>query len=469
MRYDRSGGRCCQDRCFDSDSGDRLPDILGGGYRDTGPSRLDETPATVFGQSGPSLTVDYTATVDRGVGAGASLVNTATVGYSSAPNTNGHVTPGTNNVADDNTEAASIQLDGLKVGKAGPASPLRIGDVGSYDITFTVPAYDVAYSPTITDTINRQGFKYIGNATRSRASRVLQQLPPRSPPRQRPVQSYPTGSSTAFTWNLSNPIDNSTGATPATFRLRFALQYTALAQNGTTWEFAPPAAATTASDTAQPQLERDANRLAEERYLVAVNTDMGQPVLAVTKAFNPLPSPLPVGGSTINYRVTIRNNGSQPAYNVSLDDTLPVEAVSSAMTGATLSGTGFITSQITTSFTSGPPPAMRFVLAPAIQPSEVATIDYTVTLSSTVAAGAALKNIADADWDSLPELLRVTGIQRLTSGDLHRRPGEHHGQRSRDDDTQEGTARALHDRRRAHLLDRMHGTAQHSGVLSVAG
>ncbi len=114
---------------------------------------------------GSTLTIDYDAVVDAGQPAGVSLPNTATVSYSTRSTPDGHVTPGTNNVADDNTDAASITIDGCTIAKSGPAGPFTIGDRYTYNLDVTVPARTVAFWPTVTDALNREGFIATGTPT----------------------------------------------------------------------------------------------------------------------------------------------------------------------------------------------------------------------------------------------------------------------------------------------------------------
>ena len=353
--------------------------------------------------AGETVTVNYTAVVDAGQPAGSSLANTATVSYSTRSTADGHVTPGTNNVADDNTDAASVTLDGCTITKSGPAGPFTIGEKYTYNLDVTVPARAVAFWPSVTDSLNREGFVATGTPTISTLAGAPLTGAAFASTVTAPVRSTPASGSTLFTFDLSDPIDNSNSASAYTFRVSFDVIYAATRGAGS-WEFAPPAAADSATDTGRIlwNTVHAASRATNSSALSnVVSTSFQQPLLRSAKSIVTTITPGPyVGGGDIVYRVAVTNTGSSRAYDVSFIDTMPAAASAATLTVANLTGVGDVKSNASITSTTTVL-RVNFDSGVSIGTSQTLTLEYRVTLAPNIGAGVTLTNTADVNWSSL--------------------------------------------------------------------
>ncbi len=365
---------------------------------------LQSGPALTPLPAGESLTIDYTAFVDAGQPAGVSLPNTATVSYSTRATPDGHVTPGTSDVADINTDDASVALDGCAIAKNGPAGPMRIGERHTYDLDVTVPARTVAYWPSVTDSLNREGFIATGTPTITTLSGAPLTAAAFENTATAPVRSTPASGSTLFTFDLADPIDNSNSGADYTFRLSFDVLYTG-ARGAGSWEFAPPTTTQSANDTARVAWNtvhaavRSTNSNANSNV---VATSFQQPLLTTVKSVVTTVTPGPfVGGQDILYRVRVTNTGAARAYGVSFVDTMPAASSSATLTLALLSGVGDVKPNASLTSTTT---VLRgaFDSSVSIGTTQTLILEYRVTLAPNVGAGVTLTNTADMNWASLP-------------------------------------------------------------------
>src|SRR5690606_10025085 len=124
----------------------------------------------------------------------------------------------------DNTDDAAVALAPLAITKSvSPATPtpVTIGDTLTYTLRCTVRAGMVAWWPSLRDTVNRDGFRYVAGSAAlapvsgspvSGASFDASTNPD-------PIVSTTGGNQTRFTWNLANPLDNRGSAIPYVFDL----------------------------------------------------------------------------------------------------------------------------------------------------------------------------------------------------------------------------------------------------------
>lgn len=121
------------------------------------------------------------------------------------------------------------------------------------------------------------------------------------------------GSSGTLSWNfgtLGNSGDNTSGND------QLVIVYEARVKNSI-----PDAPTTTLTNAATLDHQLASGGATSTRN-AATAIDALQPQLAISKAVVQAPNPV-VAGATIKYRVTVTNNGSAPAYNVQVRDTLP--------------------------------------------------------------------------------------------------------------------------------------------------
>ncbi|PID51980.1 MAG: hypothetical protein CR972_04250 [Candidatus Moraniibacteriota bacterium] len=354
--------------------------------------------------AGEIITIAYSTIVDNDAGAGRQFANIATVSYNTRADGTGRTTTGTADVADDNTDDATIGLPVPTMSKFGPATPITVGETTSYSIEVTVPQGQIIYWPTIRDVFAQDGVVSTGNATLTDVSGAP--VTGASFATSAVPTTDTTGSNnTVFRWDLAQPIDNRGQATDYVFRLDFDVTYTGLEDDGTSWEFFVPTTTDQLSDTGHldfanyPAAARTTNAHAESS---AVATDVDQPLLNTQKTITST-GPYTTG-STVAYQIEITNDGQSTAYDVSFADVFPTElsnptlvSVEHSVLGALASGTGFVenfaTNPLTIDFAAGTSPTV-------LAPGESLTIQYTAVTNTDIGSGAAVSNTADADWTS---------------------------------------------------------------------
>ncbi len=358
--------------------------------------------------AGATLTLVYTATVDTSGGvAGATLTNLATVGYNTQADGSGRATPGTNNVADPNTDAATVSLANLLVTKtAAPTTPVTVGDTLTYTLQVTVPKGEIGYWPSIQDVVNRDGLAWDPSLQPS-----LQDVSgtPDSPAAFAagfaPAVNTAGSNSTTFTWPLADPVDNRGQTTPYVFKLTFRVLVTGLEDNGS-WEFWPATAGDQIGDrgrvywnTTEPPVRPAATDRNAQSALVQSNVD--QPLLTLVKTVTST-GPY-AGGSQVKYQTTITNTGWSTAYDITWQDSLPagleapqllsVTGPSGALTPGVDYAADFAATPQTIDFDGG---TSRTSLAPGAS----IVVAFTAQVRDDVGSGATLVNTADVDWAS---------------------------------------------------------------------
>ena len=358
--------------------------------------------------AGSTLTLVYHAQVDASGGvAGATLRNIATVAYNTQADGSGRETPGTANVADLNTDDATVTLAYLAVTKTvSPATPVTIGDPLTFTLRYTVPKGEIAYWPRLQDVVNRDGLAYDPSLTP-----VLTDVSGApSTPAAFAAGSAPTvntagANSTTFTWPLADPIDNRGQATPYVFTLTFRVIVTGLKDNGT-WEFWLPTAGDQIGDRGRVDwntTDPGTRPGATDRNVLSpwVQSDVDQPLLALVKTVTS--SGPYAGGSQIVYRTTITNTGWSTAYDITWQDALPAglelpQLVSVTRAGTPLTaGTDFVAdfaaSPQTIDFNAG-------TSHTSLAPGASIVVNFTAQVRNDVGSGATLTNTADVDWTS---------------------------------------------------------------------
>jgi fimbrial isopeptide formation D2 family protein/uncharacterized repeat protein (TIGR01451 family) len=361
--------------------------------------------------AGSTLTLVYRDRVDAAGGiAGKALTNIATVGYDTQADGSGRATPGTSNVADPNTDDATVTLANLGISKTvSPltATPVTIGDVLTYTLHVTVPAGEIAYWPRLLDVVNRDGVAWDPALTPALAQ--VSGSPLAAAAFQggvtAPTVSTAGLNSTTFTWNLTDPLDNRGQATDYVFTLTFRVLVNGLEDNAS-WEFWLPAANDQIGDrgrvdwnTADPAA-RPANT-DKNVQSAQVQSNVDQPLLALDKQV--LSSGPYAGGSPVTYETTITNNGWSTAYDITWQDTLPAGLELPQLISATRAGTPLVAGTDFTSDFSGNPQTIDFnggTSHTSLAPGASLVVRYSAQVRNDVGSGATLTNSADVDWAS---------------------------------------------------------------------
>ena len=123
-----------------------------------------------------------------------------------------------------------------------------------------MPAHEVAYWPTVIDRLShREGLVATGTPTITTLAVSPDVGASFATTATTPVRAVPASGSRCFTFDLSDPIDNSNSNQAYVFRIHFDVQYTGRAA-ASTWEFQPPATNDSFTDSAPvrgtPSLQR---------------------------------------------------------------------------------------------------------------------------------------------------------------------------------------------------------------------
>ncbi len=361
--------------------------------------------------AGSTLTLVYRDQIDAAGGvAGKTLTNIATVAYDTQADGSGRATPGTSNVADPNTDDATVTLANLVISKTvSPltATPVTIGDLLTYTLHVTVPAGEIAYWPRLQDVVNRDGVAW--DPTLAPSLTLVSGTPVSAAAFQGGVTAPTVNTaglnSTTFTWNLADPLDNRGQATGYVFTLTFRVLVNGLEDNGS-WEFWLPAAGDqigdrgrvdwNTSDPASRPANTDRNA---QSGLVQSNVD--QPLLALDKAV--VSSGPYAGGSPVTYETTITNNGWSTAYDIAWQDTLPAGLELPQLISVTRAGTPLVAGTDFASDFSGNPQTIDFnggTSHTSLAPGASLVVRYSAQVRNDVGSGATLTNSANVDWAS---------------------------------------------------------------------
>ena len=279
-------------------------------------------------------TFTYQATIPQGLPAGMSLTNLASVAYNSRPDNQGHPVARTGNIDDDQTDEATVYVKGLTITKVGVRSTAgtspnyaTIGDVVNWTLTVTVPAGVIAYWPVVEENNLPSGFDYVAG------SRAIQGA---TFDDAHHAQN-PKVSTDHFDLRFYlNTIDNSASATPYTFTISFSTLVTGVRfGQTTTLYYTNNAVVNNAVNTSYVgwydkasgyansgwawdgfETNRIDRRSPAGKYTIKVR----QPYLTLQKAA----SNSRIGaGDIVTYTVTLKNAGSDTAYDMLLRDVLP--------------------------------------------------------------------------------------------------------------------------------------------------
>ncbi|MDP2400498.1 MAG: hypothetical protein Q8M66_00825, partial [Actinomycetota bacterium] len=353
--------------------------------------------------AGSQLVIEYDSVVDTGVGAGATLTDLATVSYNTQPDGSGRNVPGTANVADRNTDDATVQLAAVTISKTWPTGPYTVGDTMTAHIDVTVPPGMIVYLPQIVDRFNRDGAYYVPGSASLSTVAGTPVAPASFATTATPVRGLTTtNNATTLTWDFASPIDNTGQATAYTFRLTWSMLYTGLRENGVV-EFFPPGAndrITNTSAVANWSTTAAGPRNRTATYNPAgVFTDIDQPRLTLAKTTT---TSGPYAGNTpVGYQVVLANTGWAPAYDLDWSDVLPAYLGSPSLTSITHSTLGNIVPSVTSDFSAAPNLSIDFDNV-SLAPGQTITIRYTAVVDPDVPAGSSLTNNSDIDWSSLP-------------------------------------------------------------------
>ena len=249
---------------------------------------------------GHSLVVQYTATVDEGVGSGASLTNVASVGYNSSESgPDGRQTDPTDDPGDHNTDDSTVDVSLATVAKSqnAPGNAATIGSTWTYTVTVSVPAYTTIFNASAEDTVP-DGLTVTGTAPGTGTA---------------PYSENPDGTTT-ITWNIGDVTNDTASPMPLTLGIdvRVDDEYD---------DESKVEAGDTFSNSVELEWE-DAETLGETHRdtASAAPVMVREPDVTIRKDVD---DATPEADVVLTYTITVRNQGDWPAYGVTVRDTVP--------------------------------------------------------------------------------------------------------------------------------------------------
>ena len=153
-------------------------------------------------------------------------------------------------------------------------------------------------------------------------------------------------------------------------------------------------------------------------YSLRGSTDVAYvaPDLTLTKSANPATNL--VGGSQVNFTISVTNNGAATAYNLAVSDTVPKDLLISASGG---SATPTPSSYTTTSGNpaSGQGGTLTWATVPSLAPGATQSFSYSATVPAGLAAGAQMSNLASVAYNSRADSLGHQWAATTSTGNLN--------------------------------------------------
>lgn len=350
-----------------------------------------------------TITIDYSAIVDPNVPAATTLTNAADTDWSSLPGT----PAGSRRYDDqpwesgwtDDSSSTTIDVAVPLIDKTviGP-DPARIGDIVTYNLRVTVPTETVLPGTYLMDTIARDGFTYVnGSAATSRVSGT----PETSATVVSATFNDAPNPGSTLRFDLLGDVDNSNAAalvgdSPYVFDLAYEMVYDGITDSGG-WDFFAPTVGDSVTDAGS--LNWTVSGLPRSVTDIA-SVSVDQPLLELIKT--EISSGPYTGGTTVDYRTVITNNGWATAYGLSWIDTLASQMSDPNLTSITHSALGDISASVIADFASSEDTATIDFAAITLAPGQSITVEYTAVVDPAVGAGSTQTNSADVDWESHP-------------------------------------------------------------------
>ncbi len=335
---------------------------------------------------GETLTITYTTDIDPLIGAGVNISNLADVDYSSMSGNQPHErvfddtnpNDGTDDQDSDNVITANATM--TKTTSLG-ANEATIGENFDYLITVDVPQNTTVYNASIQDTIP-DGLTVTGTSQTPNIGTVT-------------ATEQPDGT-TPITWDIGDVSNNPVDQIILTIHVRVDNNYS----NGDLLDGLPVGIDGDGQDvlTNNGVFNWDDADVSGTNHIIndAVDTTIVEPHPTITKDVNNNTAGI---GDTMQYTVTIANNGTSTLYNINWNDTLPAElfdapnsptlvSVTHSTDGLLVEGTDY------SSDFSVNPVTINFNVNPetSLDPGESVIIRYDAEVENTVHAGNVLTN-----------------------------------------------------------------------------
>ncbi|HWV58454.1 MAG TPA: SdrD B-like domain-containing protein, partial [Longimicrobiales bacterium] len=197
-----------------------------------------------------------------------------------------------------------------------------------------------------------------------------------------------------LTWNFGAFANALNGPADNTLRLVYTARI--VDESGIAAPGASPASTTTARTNSATLAYHNQDDDPVSAGPATASLDVEQPRLTIAKTrVSPAADNIVLPGETATFRLTVANNGTGPAYNVALADTLPagLRTATPALGSATLNGSPVTLATPAYAAATG---VWSLALddAQILLPGETLVVDYTVTVDEDAPKGSVLANSA---------------------------------------------------------------------------
>jgi fimbrial isopeptide formation D2 family protein/uncharacterized repeat protein (TIGR01451 family) len=352
--------------------------ITAGGVYAAGTRTITWTIASIL-TSDPSPTMTYTATVDDNVHPGDSLKNDVHITWTSTSGTNADERTGTgtsptdlNNYFNDTSDTVTVD-NSADIAKTRDKDYATIGETVTYTITVDLPIAQVP-NLTISDAL-ASGYDYVDGQTTITLPNGTTITG---------AAADPSGTS-PLVWSFTN-IAVDPGHTNDHLVITFQALVTNTLPNQDTVHLTNSVTATAATLSFVGTGSDTKTVSAADVVIVEAN-------LTLNKSHVLGSGTLYGAGSVVRYTLTLTNNGTNTAYDVNIQDTLPAQFINWTYVSGDVSG------NITHDFSTNP--LLWHINSLAV--GATVTLVYEVTLANGVVAGTEYTNTAETIWQSLSD------------------------------------------------------------------
>lgn len=366
---------------------------------------------------GETVTVEWTATIDPGTGAGLLLTDTADVDWDS------HPTSPARRVFNDgpseaswtaDTDQATVRVDTATLMKTVESgiTTRTVGETFDYTVAFSIPASTTAYNVTVTDVVP-DGLTVLDVTPSAAIGSVM-------------VGPELLGRTTVV-WNIGDVSNPPTDALSLTISVRVdEAFFSGSPVNGLPATVDGDGTSTLVNE-ASIVWDDAATGGTTHSSTDTVTVDAVEPHLTIVKSVDGTEL---AAGETARYTVTVHNDGPAPAHDVRWSDTVPgmlfSVGTSPALASVRIDGTPLAPGTDYTALFGSSVTSSLDLVVPLASGSTLSIV-YDATLAGGVPSGASLVNVASVDgYSSMPGVVpgervygSITDTQTVTTRAPH--------------------------------------------------
>ena len=342
---------------------------------------------------GETQSFTYDSTLKAGAAPGIELTNMASVAHNSRSDNTGREWLHTVDPTDNHTITNTVYVKGLKIQKTFSPNKITIGDIVTWTLDVTVPPNLHAHYPVVEENNLPTGFDYLPGTTVITGGVALS-----TDHAENPLDN----GNRDIRWFL-DPIDNSSSGTDYNFTIEFQTLFTGVNGKKINKEYFTDNCKNynrvnksfvgwyESADGHNNTGQADTRVNTQYDYRSAVGKakiKLQQPCLSITNTnqFTYINA-----GGIFYYELVVENTGDKPAYDVEIDNSLPMSITFRSTQGITVTGSPVLTT-ITDDNTGGDSNlTFGFEEIPA---NSSATIRYYVDIDPNASASLELVNSA---------------------------------------------------------------------------